>query len=107
MTSAVTTYEHIVIDEKGVPVIAGANTKVVEVVTLMQAHGLSPEEVCYQLPHLTMGQIHSALAYYWDHKEEVDQDIRRRRDYAERMRREMGQPPVVERLKKLKDQGFP
>ena len=99
MAVPVTTYEHILVDEKGVPTIAGANTKVVEVVTLMQAHGLSPEEICHQLPHLTMGQIHSALAYYWDHREAVDQEMRRRREYAERMRHEMGQPPIVEKLK--------
>ena len=24
------------------------------------------------MPHLTLGQIYSALAYYWDHKEELD-----------------------------------
>lgn len=99
MAVPVTTYEHILIDEKGIPAIAGANTKVVEVVTLMQAHGLSPEEICHQLPHLTMGQIHSALAYYWDHKNDIDQDILRRKERAERMRREMGQPPIVEKLR--------
>ena len=100
MAVPVTTYEHITVDEKGVPSIAEANTKVVEVVTLMQAHGLSPEEICHQLPPLTMGQIHSALAYYWDHKDAIDQDVRRRKEYAERMRREMGQPPLVERLQR-------
>lgn len=99
MTVAATSYEHIALNDEGVPVIVDANTKVVEVVTLMQAHGLSPEEICYQLPHLSMGQIHSALAYYWDHENEIDRDIRRREDYAERMRREKGQPPIVERLR--------
>jgi uncharacterized protein (DUF433 family) len=100
MTVAATTYEHVALDDQGVPVIAGANTKVVEVVTLVQAHGLSAEEICYQLPHLTMGQVHSALAYYWDHQKEIDRDIRRREEYAERMRREMGQPPIVDKLKR-------
>ena len=99
MAVAVTTYEHILVDESGVPSIVGANTKVIEIVTLMNAHGLSPEEICHQLPHLTMGQIHSALAYYWDHREALDQDMRRRKEKVERMRREMGQPPIVKRLK--------
>lgn len=100
MAVAATSYEHIALDENGVPLIAGANTKVVEVVALMQAHGLSPEEICYQLPHLSMGQVHSALAYYWDHKDEIDRDVRRREEYAERMRSEMGQPPIVDKLKR-------
>jgi len=25
-----------------------------------------------------LGQIHSALAYYWDHREELDRDVKRR-----------------------------
>ena len=46
-----------------------------------------------------MGQIHSALAYYWDHKEELDTDIARRSAFAERMRREAPPSPFVERLR--------
>jgi uncharacterized protein (DUF433 family) len=99
MAIADTAYRHIVLDEDGTPVIAGANTKVVELITEMQAHGLSPEELCFQLPHLSLGQIHSALAYYWDHRAEVDRDLERRRQRVESLRRELGQPPLVERLK--------
>ena len=95
-----TAYRHIVLDEGGTPVIAGANTKVVELIAEMQAHGLSPEELCFQLPHLSLGQIHSALAYYWDHKGEIDGDLERRYQRAESLRQELGQPPLVERLKR-------
>ena len=98
MGLAATKYEHIALDERGTPIIAGANTKVVEVVTTMQAGGLSPEELCFQLPHLSMGQIHSALAYYWDHREAIEEDIGRRDALVDRLRRDLGQPPVVERL---------
>jgi len=99
MAVAETSYRHIVLDDNGVPVIAGANTKVSELIAEIQAHGLSPEELCYQLPHLSLGQIYSALAYYWDHKEEVDRDLERRAKLADDLRRELGQPPLVERLR--------
>jgi len=99
MSLAATTYEHIVIDKAGVPVIAGANTKILELVLDLVAHGSSPEEMHYQYPHLTLGQIHSALAYYWDHKEEIDCDIERRLEQVERWRREAGQSRLVARLK--------
>ena len=98
MPVAATQYQHIVLDPKGAPVIQGANTKVIEVVLHMQGSRLSAEQLADELPHLTPGQIYSALAYYWDHKAELDADIERRRDYAKQMRREMGQPPVAERL---------
>jgi len=99
MAIAETAYRHIVLDERGVPEIAGANTKVAELIAEMQAHGLSPEELCFQLPHLSLGQIHSALAYYWDHKEEIDQDLAQRSELAKRLRGELGQPPLVEKLR--------
>ena len=70
-----TRYEHIVLDEKNVPIIAGTRTKVVEIVLDKIAYGWSPEEMRYQHPYLTLGQIHSALAYYWDHQEEIDHYI--------------------------------
>jgi uncharacterized protein (DUF433 family) len=99
MAVAETSYRHIILDENGVPVIAGANTKVAELIAEIQAHGLSPEELCYQLPHLSLGQIYSALAYYWDHREEIDRDLERRAKLAADLRRELGQPPLVEKLK--------
>lgn len=99
MAIAETAYRHIVLDDNGVPVVDGANTKVVELIGEVQAHGLSPEELCYQLSHLSLGQIYSALAYYWDHKEEIDQDLQRRARLGEELRLELGQPPLVARLK--------
>jgi len=39
--------------------------KVVESVVEQQAYGWSPEELRFQHPYMTLGQIHSALAYYW------------------------------------------
>ena len=34
--------------------------------------GLEPAQMLELYPHLTLGQIHSALAYYWDHQGEMD-----------------------------------
>lgn len=78
MLKTETRYEHIVIDEKNIPIIEGTNMKVSELVLDGKAYGWSPEELYFQHPHLTLGQIYSALAYYWDHQEEVDQDIESR-----------------------------
>lgn len=94
-----TTYEHIVLDEQGVSWIKGANTKVVELVAEVRAHGWSPEEVAYQHPHLTLGQVHSALAYYWDHREEVEEDLRRRQALVEEIKAQAGDHPLVAKLR--------
>jgi uncharacterized protein (DUF433 family) len=101
MTKVETGYAHIVLDEKQVPVIDDANTKVIEVVLDHQAYGWSPEELVYNLPHLTLGQVHSALAYYWDHQAELDADMARRLAYVEELRRNTPEPPFVARLRAL------
>lgn len=77
----------------------GRNTKVVELVADVKAHGWSPEELVIQHPHLTLGQVHSALAYYWDHREEVEADLARRQEYVEKLRAEAGESSVVARLR--------
>jgi uncharacterized protein (DUF433 family) len=94
-----TEYKYIVKDKNGVPLILGTTLKVVELVTAQQAYGWSPEELHVQLPHITMAQIHAALAYYWDHKAELDADMERRLEYAEEMRRQAGPSPLAERLR--------
>ena len=73
--------------------------KVVELVTAQQAHGWSPEELAFQFPHLTLGQIHSALAYYWDHSDELDRDIARRLALVDELRRRLPSPPILARLR--------
>jgi len=80
------------IDEKGIPWISGANTKVVEVVLDKMAHNSSPEEMHEQYPHLSLAQIHAALSYYYEHRDEVDADIERRDRYVENLRAQQKSP---------------
>ncbi len=94
-----TPYEHIALNKTGVPILAGTTMKVVELVVEKMAYGWSAEELHFQHPYLTLGQIHSALAYYWDHANELDRDIERRLESAEQMRREAGSSPLVARLR--------
>jgi uncharacterized protein (DUF433 family) len=99
MSSIATPYEHIVFEDKGVAVVADSRMKVAQLVSEVMAYGWSPEELHFQHPHLSMGQIHSALAYYWDHQEEINQQIEGDLQYADRMSRAAGEPPLVARLK--------
>jgi uncharacterized protein (DUF433 family) len=99
MSLVETRYEHIVLDDAGVPRIAGTTMKVIELVLERAAYGWSPEELHFQHPYLSLGQIHSALAYYWDHQEELDQDIARRRARVEELRRTTPPVPLIARLK--------
>jgi len=94
-----TRYEHVILNEKNVPIIAGTNMKVIELVLEKTAYGWSAEELQFQHPYLTLGQIHSALAYYWDHKEELDRDIEKRLEFVDKLQRKQQKSPLVSRLK--------
>ena len=85
MLDTPTQYMHIQL-QGNIPIIAGTTMKVVELVTSHLTYGWSPEELHFQYPHIALSKIYSALAYYWDHKQELDTDIQRRLDYAEQMR---------------------
>jgi len=59
---------------KGRPRIAGTGVTVRRIVG-WQNLGLSPEEIAAKIDHLTLAQIHAALAYYYANRDEIDADI--------------------------------
>jgi len=88
MVGLETRYEHIILDQAQVPMIAGTTMKVIELVLDSKAYGWSPEELHFQHPYLTLGQIYSALAYYWDHQADLDQCLDRRMRQADQIQRD-------------------
>jgi uncharacterized protein (DUF433 family) len=65
-------YPHIEQRPDGKLWLIGTQTKVIEVALDRLAHHWDADEIQRQHPHLTLGQIHSCLAYYHDHQEEMD-----------------------------------
>lgn len=100
-----TRYEHVTLDAAQVPIITNTTMKVMELALAQIAYGWSPEELHLQFPHLTLGQIYSALAYYWDHQEEMERDIEERLESVELLRRKTDPSPLAMRLKKI-DRGL-
>ena len=66
---------HIRLDERGVAWIDDTRSKVIEVAMDHLAHGWSAEEIHRQHPHLSLAQVHAALAFYYDHQAEFEQAI--------------------------------
>jgi uncharacterized protein (DUF433 family) len=89
---------HVVIDGDGVAWISGANTKVIQVVLDKLAYGWSPEETHSQHPHLSLAQIHSALAFYYENQNELDAEIERQSQLAEALKPQLINPSLRERL---------
>jgi hypothetical protein len=57
-----------------------------------------------QHPSLTLGQIHSALAYYFDHEEEMNRAIADEERYVEDMYQKVRNPALQAKLKVAKRQ---
>jgi len=70
--NAVETTSHIHRDAEGRAWIDDTNIKVIEVALDHIANGWSADEIHVQHPFLSLGQIHAALSYYFDHKPEFD-----------------------------------
>lgn len=93
---------HIEIDDNGVAWIDDTKVKVIELVIDKIAHGSSPEEMHFQYPHLSLAQIHAALAYYYDNQAVLEAEIERRWEEADALAKELSDPSLREKLLKLK-----
>ncbi|HEX8521040.1 MAG TPA: DUF433 domain-containing protein [Tepidisphaeraceae bacterium] len=71
-----TAYKHITVDDKGVARIDGTRMKVLHIAEELLARNSTPQQMQEAWPHLSLSQIHSALAYYYDHQAELDEQIK-------------------------------
>ena len=67
----------------GRPRIAGTGVTVRRIVSWYQL-GLTPEEITREIPHLTLAQVHAALAYYHANRDEIEADLAAEAVAAER-----------------------
>jgi uncharacterized protein (DUF433 family) len=93
---------HIEIDENGVAWISDTTVKVIELVIDRLVHGSSPEEMYFQFPHLSLAQIHAALAYYYDNQAALDTEIERRSQEAKALANEISDSPLRQKLLALR-----
>src|SRR2546421_12085220 len=71
----------------GKPRIKGHRIKVQHVVVWHERMGLTPDEIVSQHPGITLADVHAALVYYWDHREQIEADIKEGRELAETRRK--------------------
>lgn len=63
--------------------------------------GVDAAELQANYPQLTLGQIYSALGYYYDHKEEFDREIAELDQLVADMRAEQGESLFAKKLRAL------
>lgn len=75
----------------GKPRIAGRRITVQNVALWHERQGKTVDEIATEYD-LSLGDVHAALAYYYDHKQEVDRRVAEGEAYAERARSETPSP---------------
>jgi uncharacterized protein (DUF433 family) len=74
--------------------IAGTRISVQDVYVWHELLGKSPDQIVAEYPFLSLAQVHAALAYYYDHVDEVREQVKRGREEAERVR--ANSPPKMQ-----------
>jgi uncharacterized protein (DUF433 family) len=82
--------------------IAGHRIRVQDVVIWHEKLGMSPDEIVYQYPTITLADVYAALAYYWDHRDEIEHAIADEHDFVEEFRRSHS-GPLEEKLKQRRN----
>ena len=98
---AIAAIEHIDVDEKGVARIKGSRSKVIQIV-MDTMNGMGPQEIHAAYPHLSLAQIHAALAYYYEHQVEIDAQIMSDWQEVNELAAQQPESPLRQRLKQIK-----
>jgi uncharacterized protein (DUF433 family) len=83
----------------GEPHILGHRVKVRHVAVWHELGGMSPADIVVTHPTLTLAQVHSALAYYYDHRDEIQKAINEEDTFVEKMKAASAPSLLQERLK--------
>ena len=73
----------------GRPCIAGHRIRVQDIVVWHEMRGYSPAEVVDMFPGITLADVYAALAYYHDHREEIEEEFRKADEWAARIKAEI------------------
>jgi uncharacterized protein (DUF433 family) len=83
----------------GKPCVAGTRIRVWDIHVWHHLRGQSPEQIIADFPQLSLADVHAALAYYFDHREEIQRQMKEAEEFVEDMRRKQG-PTKFDLLKK-------
>lgn len=84
------------------PRIAGHRIRVQDVAIWHEKLGMSADEIVDQHPTITLADIHAALAYYWDHRDDIERGIARERSFVAEFRI-TNAGPLAEKLKRERE----
>ena len=73
--------------------------RVAQIVMDYLAYGWSVEEICRQHHYLKPAEAHAAMGYYFDHQEEIDQEINQEWEQVQTHLTQTARSPFYTRMK--------
>jgi uncharacterized protein (DUF433 family) len=70
----------------GKPCVAGTRIRVWDIHVWHNLRGQSPEQIVAEFPHLTLADVHAALAYYLDHREAIEKQATEDEQFVSQMK---------------------
>jgi uncharacterized protein (DUF433 family) len=83
----------------GEPHILGHRITVKRVAVWHEQMGMSPAEIAATYPTITLAQVHAALAYYYDHRDEIQAAIAEEERFVEELKAKSGPSLLQEKLR--------
>ena len=69
-----------------------------DIYVLHELEGRSADEITVAFPEITLADVHAALAFYFDHKQDIDAQMKADDEFVEAMRRTTGPGPLANKL---------
>lgn len=82
----------------GKPCITGTRIRVWDIYVLHERLGKSADEILTDYPELSLADVHAALAYYFDHRQEIDSQMKAADDFIDHLKTVTGLGPLAEKL---------
>ena len=73
----------------GSPIIEGTRTRVIDVAIEYEILGHSPDEIIDSHPHLNLPQVHDALSFYYENRDELDQKAEQDEEFIPRLKKKI------------------
>jgi uncharacterized protein (DUF433 family) len=70
----------------GSPIIEGTRTRVIDIAIEYEMLGRSPDEIISSHPHLNLPQVHDALSFYYENRDELDQKAEQDQEFITRLK---------------------
>jgi uncharacterized protein (DUF433 family) len=70
----------------GSPIIEGTRIRVIDIAVEYEVLGRSPDEIIRSHPHVNLYQIHDALSFYYENRDELDKSLKQDQEFITRLK---------------------